>query len=59
MMSDRDVWVKAGAIVAEHGTLTADYIISQLGDVIDDQVAVEDSRRVVTAVDAITNAVRR
>jgi hypothetical protein len=58
-MSDRDVWLKAGTIVAEHWTLTTDYIISQLGDAIEDNVAVEDWRRVATAVDAITNAVRQ
>jgi hypothetical protein len=55
-MSDRDVWLKAGEIVAEHGTLTADYIIAQLGDVLDDLIAVEDWRRVAAAVDAITAA---
>ncbi|WP_156362388.1 hypothetical protein [Sphingomonas sp. Leaf208] len=58
-MSDRDVWLKPGTIVAEHGSLTTEYIISQLSDVIDDNVAVEDWRRVATAVDAITNAVRQ
>ena len=56
MLSDRDVWVKAGAIVAEHGTLTAEYIISRLGDVIDDNMAVEDWRRIASAVDAIVDA---
>lgn len=30
MMSDRDVWVKAGAIVGEYGTGAAAYIITQL-----------------------------
>ncbi|KQM50070.1 hypothetical protein ASE69_20885 [Sphingomonas sp. Leaf208] len=59
MISDRDAWMKAGVIVAEYGTLTTDYIISQLGDVIDGNVAVEDWRRVATAVDAITNALRQ
>jgi hypothetical protein len=44
------------AIVAEHGTMTADYIIDQLSDVLGDHVAVEDWRRVATAVDAITDA---
>lgn len=53
-MSDRDVMVKAGEILAEHGALTSDYIIDQLGDVLSDRVAVEDWRRVVAAVDAIT-----
>jgi len=56
MMSDRDVWVKAGAIVAEHGDLTADYIIQQLSDVLGDKIAVEDWRRVAAAVDAISDA---
>ena len=56
MMSDRDVWVRAGAIVAEHGAMTADYIIKQLSDVLDDRIAVEDWRRVAAAVDAITAA---
>jgi hypothetical protein len=55
MMSERDVWVKAGAIVAEHGTLTADYLIEQLSDVIGDRMAVESWRRVAAAVDAITD----
>jgi hypothetical protein len=55
MMSDRDVWIKAGAIVAEHGTMTADYIISQLGEILGDEVAVRDWRRVAAAVDAISD----
>lgn len=51
---------EGGAIAADQGTLTAEYITSsQLGDVIDDNVAVEDWCRVATAVDAITNAVRQ
>lgn len=58
-ISERGVWLKPGTIVAEHGTLTTDYIISQLGDVIGDNVAVEVWCRVATAVDAITNAVRQ
>jgi hypothetical protein len=33
--SDRDVWAKAGAIVAEHGTLSADDIDTTLGFVAD------------------------
>lgn len=44
MMSDRDVWLTAGAIVAEHGQLTADYIIAQWGKVLDDGAAIEDWR---------------
>ena len=56
MMSDRAVKVKAGEILAEHGALTADYIINQLGEVLGDRVAVEDWRRVAAAVDEITEA---
>lgn len=56
MMTDRDVMVKAGVILAEHGEMTADYIIDQLGDVLGDRVAVEDWRRVAAAVDEITGA---
>jgi hypothetical protein len=56
MMSDRDVWVKAGTIVAKHGTGAAAYIITQLCDVLDDMVAVQNWRRVANAVDAIADA---
>jgi hypothetical protein len=55
-MSDRDIWIKAGAILAEHGEMTRDYIIDQLSDVLDSDVAVEDWRRIAGAVDAITGA---
>lgn len=52
-MADRDVMVKAAAILAEHGALTSEYIIDQLGDVLGDRVVVEDWRRVAAAVDTI------
>lgn len=55
-MTDREIWVKAGAILAEHGALTADYIIDQLSDVLGDRVAVEDWRRIAAAVDKISEA---
>lgn len=55
-LTNREVMVKAGEILAEHGALTAAYIIDQLGDVLGDRVAVEDWRRVAAAVDAITEA---
>lgn len=48
--------VKAGEILAEHGALTADYIIGQLGYVLSDRVAVEDWRRIAAAVDEISAA---
>lgn len=56
MMTDRDVWVKAGTILAEHGEQTADYIMDQISDAPGDRVVVEDWRRVVAACDAITGA---
>jgi hypothetical protein len=55
-MSDRDIWIKAGAILAEHGGMTPGYIIDQLTDVLDSDVAVKKRRRIAGAVDAITGA---
>jgi len=52
-MTDREVWIVAGEIMAAHGERTADYIIERLGDVLEDPVAVEDWRRIAAAVDAI------
>jgi hypothetical protein len=46
-VTDREVWIVAGVILAEHGEMTPDYIIDQLGEVLDSDVA---------AVDAITGA---
>ncbi len=56
MMTEREVWVQAGAILAEHGELTADYIIDQLSDALGDRIAVEDWRRIAAAVDIISEA---
>jgi hypothetical protein len=55
-VTDRDVWIKAGAIVAEHGAMTNNYIIEQLGKILDSHAEIEDWRRVAAAVDAITEA---
>ncbi|KQN11988.1 hypothetical protein QP178_14480 [Sphingomonas aurantiaca] len=55
-MNEREVWIQAGAILAAHGKLTAEYIIDQLSDALGDRIAVEDWRRVAAAVDAITDA---
>ncbi len=55
-MTDREVMLKAGAILAEHGTLTVDYILGQLADVLSDRPAAEEWRRVAYAVDRITGA---
>ena len=53
-MNEREVWIQAGAILAAHGGLTAEYIIDQLSDALGDKIAVEDWRRVAAAVDIIT-----
>ncbi len=53
-MEEREVWIQAGAILAAHGELTAEYIIDQLSDALGDRIAVEDWRRVAAAVDTIT-----
>ncbi len=53
-MTDREVWLKAGAIFAKYGALTADYIIDQLKGVSDDDIAAEDWRRIAAAVDKIS-----
>jgi hypothetical protein len=55
-MSERHTWISAGAILAEFGDRTSDYIINQLSDVLTDTIAVENWRRVAAAVDAITGA---
>jgi hypothetical protein len=55
-VTDREVWIKAGAIVAEHGAMTNDYIIEQLGNILDSHAEIEDWRRVAAAVDAIREA---
>lgn len=52
-MEEREVWIQAGAILAAHGELTADYITDQLSDALGDRIAVEDWRRVAVAVDCI------
>ncbi len=56
-MEEREVWIQAGAILAEYRELTADYIIDQVTDALGDRVAVEDWRRVAAAVDAINDTV--
>jgi hypothetical protein len=55
-VTNREVWLKAGEIVAEHGAMTTEYIIDQVSDALGDRVAVEDWRRIAKAVDAITDA---
>ena len=56
MMTNRAVYMTAGAILAEHGKMTGDYIIHQVTGALNELVAVEDWRRGAAAVDEITGA---
>jgi hypothetical protein len=55
-MSTRDVWLRAGTILAEHGDRSADYIIAQLHRAFGNSRAVEDWRRVAAVLDFIADA---
>ncbi|MEG3083688.1 hypothetical protein U1707_08540 [Sphingomonas sp. PB2P12] len=48
--------MRAVAILAEHGTTAADYILSRLSDVPDDDVAAQEWRRIAAALDEINRA---
>ncbi len=52
-MSDREVWIQAAAILAEHGKHTPDYIVDQMVAAIGDPIAVKDWHRIAAAVDVI------
>jgi hypothetical protein len=52
-MGDREVWIKAGVILSEHGEHTPDYIVDQMVAAIGDPVAVKDWHRIAAAVDVI------
>jgi class 3 adenylate cyclase len=52
-ISDREVWIQAGAILAEHGEHTRDYIVDQMVAAIGDPVAVKDWHRIAAAFDVI------
>lgn len=54
-MTNRQVWITAAKIVAEHGEMTADYLLDRFNGSLYDPVAAEDWRRIVTAVDAISS----
>lgn len=55
-LTDREVWVRACAILAEHGAMTPDYILAQLGEAVGDPSAVKNLRRIAVAVDEISDA---
>jgi len=52
-MGEREVWIRAGAILAAHGEHTQDYVLDQMVDDIGDAVAVKDWHRIAVAVDII------
>ncbi|MEG3166508.1 hypothetical protein U1701_18170 [Sphingomonas sp. PB2P19] len=58
-LTERAIWQTAGEIVEQYGAGAADYIISQLGDVIEHRAAAEDWRRIAAAVDAIMGTKRQ
>ena len=52
-MRTREIWIQAGAILAEHGERTGDHIVDQMVAAIGDPVAVKDWHRIAAAVDVI------
>lgn len=52
-MTDREAWLKAGEIVAAHGSDSARYVLRSLGDILSSGHGAEDWRRVALAVDDI------
>jgi hypothetical protein len=52
-MTDRQVWVTAGRILATHAEMTATYVRDDLGDTIGPKIGFENLRRIARAVDAI------
>lgn len=53
MMNDREVWLKAMAIVEVHGTMKAAPIVDTILDVLGDEPHKNDWARVAAAVDVI------
>ena len=52
-MEDREIWIQAGVILAEHGEHTPDYIVDQMVAALGDPVAVKNWHRIAAAVDVI------
>jgi hypothetical protein len=55
-MPNRDIWLLAGTILAEHGDRSTLYLVEQLTKVRGDSVAVQNWRRIAAAVDFIAGA---
>jgi len=56
MMSDRDVWLKAMAVVQAHGTMEAAPVMDTLVQVLGDDPHRDDWARVAAAVDVINES---
>ncbi len=56
MMSEREVWLKAMAVVDAHGTMEAAPVMTTLLEVLGDDPHRDDWARVAAAVDAINDA---
>ena len=54
-MSNREVWLKAWAVVQTHGTLESAPIVATLLDVMGDDPHHSDWARIAAAVDAIND----
>jgi len=52
-MEDREIWIQACVILAEHGEHTPDYIVDQMVAAIGNPVAVKDWHRIAAAADVI------
>ena len=59
MMSEREVWLKAMAIVEAHGTMESAPIVDTILDVLGDKLHENDWARVAAAVDAINEGQRQ
>ncbi len=56
MMTDRDVWLKAMAVVQAHGTMEAAPVMDTLVQVLGDDPHRDDWARVAAAVDIINES---
>jgi hypothetical protein len=59
MMSEREVWLKAMAVVRTHGTTGSGPVMNTMLDLLGDDPHWADWARVAAAVDAINEAQRQ
>lgn len=52
-LTNRQVWLAAGTILAKHIEMTAEYVRDDLGDAIGPKIGFENLRRIAAAVDEI------